>query len=68
MGGVFPRRPVDNGRRGNPVDPHRAGNVLDLLLAQILEGKGQPVAHLIMNRIGDEHPAGIGQEIGRAHV
>jgi hypothetical protein len=31
------------------------------LLAQILKDKGQPVAHLIVNRIGDEHPAGIGQ-------
>ena len=59
MGGVFPRRPVDNGRRGNPVDPHRAGNVLDLLLAQILKDEGQAVANLIMDS-GDEHPAGIG--------
>jgi hypothetical protein len=52
-------------RRGagvaNPVDPDRPGNVFDLLLAQILEGKGQPIAHVVVDRIGDEHPAGIGQ-------
>jgi hypothetical protein len=36
-------------------------DVLDLLLAEILEDKGQPVAHVVMNRIGDEHPAGFGQ-------
>ena len=40
---------------------HRPGDVLDLLLAQILEGKGQPVANLIVDRIGHEHPADIGQ-------
>jgi hypothetical protein len=28
----------------NPEDPHRAGNIFDLLLAQILKDKGQPVA------------------------
>jgi len=47
--------------RANPVDPHRPGNVFDLLLAQILKDKGEPVAHVIMNRTGDEDPAGIGQ-------
>ena len=31
----------------NPVDAHWPGDVLDLLLAQILEGEVQPVAHLI---------------------
>ena len=45
----------------NPVDPHRPGDVLDLLLAQILEDEGQPVAHVVVDRVGDEHPAGIGQ-------
>src|SRR6201997_865901 len=45
----------------NPVDPDRAGDVFDLLFTEILKDKGQPVAHLVMNRIGDEHPAGIGQ-------
>ena len=45
----------------NAVDPHWASDVLDLLLAQILEDKGQSVAHVIINRIRDEYPAGIGQ-------
>ena len=62
----FPPGPQASRRRpGRPrsdtVDPHRAGDVLDLLLAQILKGKGQPVAYVVVNRIGDEHPAGIGQ-------
>src|SRR6266481_2547460 len=58
-----PRRASDGVGEGhaNPVDPHWPGNVLDLLLAQILEDKGQPVAHVIMDRVGDEHSAGIGQ-------
>jgi hypothetical protein len=47
--------------RANPVDPHRPGNVLDPLCAEIPTDKGQPVAHLVMDCIGDEHPAGIGQ-------
>jgi hypothetical protein len=29
-----------------------------LLLAQILKHKGQPVAPLVVDRIGDEYPAG----------
>jgi hypothetical protein len=45
----------------HPVDAHQPGDVLDLLLAQVFEDKGQPVANLVVNRIGDEHPAGIGQ-------
>ena len=45
----------------HPVDMHQPGNVLDLLLAQIVEDKGQPVAHLVVDCIGDEHSAGIGQ-------
>jgi len=52
--GVFPQQ---------AVDPHRAGDVLDLLLAQILKGEGQPVANVIVNGTGDEHPAGIGQRL-----
>jgi hypothetical protein len=51
-------------RRGpcsNPVDPHRPSDVFDLLLAQIVEGKGQPIADVIVDRIGDKHPAGVGQ-------
>src|SRR5215831_10113770 len=44
----------------DPVDPDRPDNVLDLLLAEILEDKEQPVAHVVVDRIGDEHPAGVG--------
>jgi hypothetical protein len=47
----------------HPVDPHGPGDVLDQLLAQIFKDKGQPVAGVIMYRIGDEYPAGIGQSL-----
>ena len=50
----------------NPVDPHRPGDVLDLLLAQILEDEGQPVADVVMDRTGDEHPAGSARASSRA--
>jgi hypothetical protein len=61
-----PTSPAGGGGRegafgSHPVDPHRPDDVLDLLLTQILKAKRQPVANLIMNRIGNEHPAGIGQ-------
>jgi len=49
------------GRVANPVNPHWPSDVFDLLLAQILKDKGQPVAHVVVNSIGDQHPAGIGQ-------
>src|SRR5262249_16819972 len=38
-------------------------DVLDLLLAKVLEDKRQPVAHVIINSIRDEHAAGIGQSL-----
>jgi hypothetical protein len=47
-----------SGRTGgsaHSIDPHWPGNVFDLLLAQIIENKGQPVAHVVINRVGDEH-------------
>jgi len=47
--------------RSHPVDPHRPRNVLERLPPHILKDKGQPVANMVLNRIGDEHPAGIGQ-------
>src|SRR5437868_8512188 len=47
--------------RADPVDPHRPRDVFDLLLAEMLEGEGQPVAYMVIDRVGDEHPAGIGQ-------
>ena len=45
----------------NPVHPHSSGDVLDLVLAKILKGEGEPVAHVVMHCIGDEHSAGLGQ-------
>ena len=45
----------------NAVDSHGARDVLDLPLAQILEDKGQTVAHVIINGVRDEYPTGIGQ-------
>ncbi len=54
---------LGGGSVAHPIDPHRPGDVLDLLLAQILKDEGQPVAHVIVHRIGDEHPAGIGQRL-----
>src|SRR5262249_34417468 len=47
----------------DPVDTHWPGNVLDLLLAQSLEDEGQPISYVIVNGVGDEHPAGIGQRL-----
>ena len=43
------------------IDPHRPGDVLDLLLAQILEGQIEPAAHVFLHRAGDEDPARLGQ-------
>src|SRR5215469_1354067 len=45
----------------DPENTYWSDNVLDLLLAQIVKHKGQPVADLVMDRIGDKYAAGIGQ-------
>ena len=45
----------------NPVDPYWAHDVFDLLLAQILEGVIELVAHLVAHDPGDADPAGLGQ-------
>jgi hypothetical protein len=63
---VWPRRCRTNGHQKTRIgadlaDPHGPGNVFDPLLAQILEDKGQAVARVVMDRVGDEHPAGISQ-------
>jgi hypothetical protein len=55
------RCPIGGGAIADPVHPHRPRDVFDLLLAQILEDKGQPVADVIVDCVGDEHPAGIGE-------
>jgi len=36
----------------NPVDPHRPGNVLDLLLAHVVEDEIELVAHLVAHEPG----------------
>jgi hypothetical protein len=61
-GGPSPQGWVGEGG-ANPVDAHRPGNVLDLLLVEILERKGQPITYVIADHIGDEHAAGIGQSL-----
>jgi hypothetical protein len=46
----------------NPINPNWPGDVFDAVLAQILEDKWQPVADVVMDRIGDEHSARLGQD------
>jgi hypothetical protein len=45
------------------VDPHWPGDVFDLLLTQIMKRKGKPVTYVIVNSIGKEHSARIGQSL-----
>jgi hypothetical protein len=45
----------------NPVDVHRTSDVLDLLLAQILERHIELVAHLVAHNLADADPAGLGK-------
>jgi hypothetical protein len=45
----------------NAVDPHRPGDILDLLLAPVLERKIELVAHLVAHDPADGDPAGLGQ-------
>jgi hypothetical protein len=44
---------------GHPhsIDAHRTRNVLQFVRAQILEGKVEPVAYLVVNRVRDEDAA-----------
>jgi hypothetical protein len=50
-----------DGIGGERVDADRAGDVLDALLAAILEGQGQPVADLIAHCRRDADAARVGQ-------
>src|SRR5258708_25119673 len=43
------------------MDPYRSRNILDLLLAHVLERKGELVAHLITHHPADADPTGLGQ-------
>jgi hypothetical protein len=55
------RRVLGGADIADPENSYWSGNILDLLLAQIVKHKGQPIANVVVDRIGDEHPAGIGQ-------
>ena len=43
------------------MSTHRPGDVLDLLLAHVLEGKIELVAHLVAHDTADTDPAGCRQ-------
>src|SRR5712672_1798970 len=45
----------------NAVDMHRAGDVLDLLLALVIKGEIELVTHLVADNPADADPAGLGQ-------
>jgi hypothetical protein len=45
----------------NAIDAHRTGDVLDLLLAEIVEGEVEAVAHLLVRRGAEADPARLGQ-------
>jgi hypothetical protein len=53
-----PARPLSD---CHPVDPHRPRNVLDALLAHVLQRQIEPVAHLVADHPADADPTGIGQ-------
>jgi hypothetical protein len=51
------------------IDPDWAGDVLDLLLAHILEDVIEPVAHLVTHRPAKANPARLGKRLQpRCHV
>src|SRR5262249_12455155 len=50
-------------RRGHRIDPHRPGDVLDLLLAAILERIRQFVANLVAHHLGDADAGGLCQRL-----
>jgi hypothetical protein len=39
----------------HPIDSHRAGDVLDLLVPEILEAVRHAIPHLFEYRAGDDH-------------
>ena len=57
--GVSPHRALMPS--ASAVDVHRPGDVLDLLLAQILEREIELVAHLVMHDPADTDAARLGQ-------
>src|SRR5262249_59633300 len=53
-------------RENSAISAHRRGDVLDLLLAHVLEGDGEPVAHLIAYHPADQMPPGSARPSRRA--
>jgi hypothetical protein len=51
------------GRCSQPVHAHGTGDVLELALAEIVEGQVETIAHLVVHGTRDEHAAGIGQRL-----
>ena len=43
----------------DPVDPHWAGDVLDLMVPEILETVRHAIPHLFEYRAGDDHTPGV---------
>ena len=56
-----PRRQIGDGFGAQRIDPYRARDVLDALLAHVLERIGQLVADLVAHRPGNADPAGLGE-------
>src|SRR5207247_4754247 len=58
------RRSSDlGGPRSDPVHPHRPRDVLDLLLARVVEGEVELVAHLIAHDTADADAARLGERL-----
>src|SRR6516162_2712265 len=55
------RRPLHRLRENSAINAHRPGDVLDLLLAHVLERDGELVAHLIAYHPADADAARFGQ-------
>src|SRR5215471_10794621 len=55
------RRPFGPPGKKSAIDPHRPGDVLDLLLAHVLERNGELVAHLIAYHPADADAARFSQ-------
>src|SRR5262249_15848254 len=57
-----PRRwGIDGGGVANPIGPHWASDVLDLLLPEILEREAELVSHLVADDPADANAAGLRQ-------
>src|SRR5260370_28443928 len=66
-GGKLRRR--GDGLRAQGERPHRSGDILYLLLAEIVEADRQFVAHLIADRARDANPARLAKALqARGHI